>query len=83
MDRVAPRLTKSRTESDEAKREIPITEIADPMRAKLRNANVEPTRAKSRSDNVDPKREKLLTDKEEPKLTKSRRDIVEPSLELP
>jgi hypothetical protein len=55
-DKLDPKLTKSRTDMEEPKRQIPNTDRVEPLRAKLRRDNVLPKLKKSNKDREEPRR---------------------------
>jgi hypothetical protein len=55
-DKVAPTVTKSKTDKDDPRRAVPKTASDDPIREKLRRDKLEPRWAKSTTDKDDPRR---------------------------
>jgi hypothetical protein len=69
---------KSKTESDDPKRDKPNTERVELRRKQLLNERVEPSCKQSNIDKVDPKRVHPQTASVEPILKKLRIERVEP-----
>jgi hypothetical protein len=62
-DKELPKAVKQRTDTDEAKRDTPSTDMDDPTREKQRRETELPTWRNGRNEMEDPKRETSFTDR--------------------